>query len=259
MYDVLPYIDETPAENFNYQYDGKLGGMAITDYTGKSPKVRVPDTLDGELVVKIELDKSIELTHLYAPTTIVQLSVNTEYLKYMNLPMNLQERYQNVIIGCKNLEAVYIPYGMETLPPKIFSGCKNLTHIDIPDTVTRIDSEAFRGCIALESIDIPESVTVIGEDAFAYCNLLKSVKVPDSLTTNLPGVFAHCAALETAELPDSITTLSSTFNECKSLKTLDIPDSVKTFGKNIFSEGTEIEYKGKTYSAVEFQDYIDSL
>lgn len=58
MYDVLPYIDETPAENFDYQYDGKLGGMAITGYTGKSPKVRVPDTLEGEPVVKIKLDNS---------------------------------------------------------------------------------------------------------------------------------------------------------------------------------------------------------
>ncbi len=52
----------TGTSAFTYEYDSELGGISITDYTGESVKVRIPDTFEGEPVVKVDftyLEKSL--------------------------------------------------------------------------------------------------------------------------------------------------------------------------------------------------------
>ncbi len=62
------------------------------------------------------------------------------------------------------------------------------------------------------------------------------------------------------DIPASVTTIrNEAFYGCTALRNIVIPDSVRYFGENIFSSETEVEYKGKTYSASEFQDYVKSL
>ena len=79
--------------------------------------------------------------------------------------------------GCKNIESISIPDGLENIGDFAFYSCSNLESIVIPNGVRSIGKTAFYGCILLEGIVIPASVTSIGNSAFAYCTKLESIKV----------------------------------------------------------------------------------
>ena len=89
IWDVLPYIDETPAEDFKYEFTLDYGvGMEITGYKGKSTQIRIPDTIEGEPVVSVSSLGS-GVTELILPDTVQQLSVDKKKLEYINIPKNL--------------------------------------------------------------------------------------------------------------------------------------------------------------------------
>lgn len=46
-------LEETPVEDFRYEYDAALQGVVIKGYTGTSIKVRIPDSIEGEPVTGI--------------------------------------------------------------------------------------------------------------------------------------------------------------------------------------------------------------
>jgi len=197
MWDVLPRIDKTPASNFEYEYDGSLGGMVITNYKGKSPKIYIPDTLDGEPVVKAKLG-DIQVTHLIMPKTLTVLTCNTKYLQYANYVNS------NIDLG-KSLVAVYVDPSVTEIGYEAFDKCQNLTAVSLPDNLTSIGKSAFYYCSSLTSISIPDGVTSIGEDAFYRCTGLTSIYIPDSVTEIGVGAFRDCTGLTSIPIPDGVT------------------------------------------------------
>ena len=124
--------------------------MAITAYSAQSPKVRVPDTIEGEPVVSIAMADKI-ITELILPDTvhIVNLYSSTGDLEYVNLPAQLKSTFPSIndlrYVG-NNLIAAYISYGLIRIPSYAFYNSYNLTSVTIPDRVTEIGESAFYDC-----------------------------------------------------------------------------------------------------------------
>ena len=54
--------------------------------------------------------------------------------------------------GCKSLESVNIPDGVEEIEEYTFCGCESLTSVVIPDSVTALHKGAFSGCANITEI-----------------------------------------------------------------------------------------------------------
>ena len=252
MFDVLPEIEETPVSSFEYEYDAKLEGMRITKYLGKIPKVRVPDKIEGEPVVAVNIGDA-QITHLYLPDTVSEVECIEEYIKYANVPLSCTEPF-----WASGLEAVYLNYGTSLINNYAFSYCDKLTNVTIPDSVTKIAKKAFYKCKALTSITIPNSVTYIGERAFEGCTGLTSITIPDSVTVINEYAFRDCTGLTCITIPDRMTKIAdSTFAGCTGLTSIIIPDSVTEISEYAFygCKNIKATYKGKTYT----YDQIDDL
>lgn len=278
MWDVLPRIDKTPASNFEYEYDGSLGGMAITNYTGESPEVYIPDTLDGEPVVKADLG-NVEITHLIMPKTLLELECNLQYLQYANY-VNSYIQLGNSLVAvyvdpsvaeigaeafreCNNLTTVSLPENLTSIGDGAFSGCTGLTSISIPDGVTLIDDSTFYECTGLTSISIPDGVTSIGDYAFWRCTSLVSISIPDSVTSIGNDAFEGCTDLTSISIPDGVTSIGyAAFWGCTSLMSISIPDNVMYIGQNVIKYCTNLKsiyYKGEMYSYENIDDLYRSV
>lgn len=69
MFDVLPEIPVTDVSEFEYYYNSDYEGIYVTKYTGSSLRVRVPDTIDGEPVVSVNIGNKA-ITQLIVPETV---------------------------------------------------------------------------------------------------------------------------------------------------------------------------------------------
>lgn len=202
MWDVLPEIPVTDASAFIYKYDSELGGMVVTDYLRESPKVRIPDKLEGEPVVVVSFGGvKKEITQLVMPDSVNEFRLSTTIkntLQYVNVPNSdttlTGNRGYDVLRDCKNIQIVYYKgktYDYEhiewlydavnlgesgmLIEKRILKDVsRELTKVVIPDSVISIDSEAFRDCTSLTSVTIPDSVTEIGSSAFNGCTSLTS-------------------------------------------------------------------------------------
>jgi len=199
IWDVLPEMSVTDTSSFTYKYDSKLGGMVVTDYLNESPKVRIPDTLEGEPVVKIDFSGlKKELTQLIMPDSVVDFSLSSKIksaLQYANIPKGMSEIEKNTFSGCTSLIGAHIPNSVSVICSDAFAFCKSLESISIPNSVTEIGIGAFRECTNLTNVTIPNSTTVIGDDAFSGCTSLKSINIPDNVTKISGDAFSGCKSL----------------------------------------------------------------
>lgn len=292
MWDILPEIEVTPESELEYKYTPSLGGITVTKYTGEALRVRIPDKIEGEPVVKIDFsgiasvaDESM-LTELIVPDTVREIEVNPVKrvsIKYTNYPAAAES--VSFFIW-SNLEAVYIPYGVTELcdgafdmcprlksvmipnsvvsiGDKAFEFCTALTEITIPGSVTKIGAYAFASCTGFTGITIPDSVSEIGEYAFSNCSGITEIVIPNGVSVLEDGLFSKCSGLKNVIIPDSVTSIGmGAFYKCASLETITIPDSVVFIGEEAFdgcASLTSIVYKGKTYSNVQINDLYNAV
>lgn len=202
IWEVLPYIDETPANRFEYEYDEEKDGIVITAYLGSSTEIRIPDTIDGKPVVSADLG-DIEVTQLIMPKTLCKLSCNREKIKYANFP---SDKLYN-IFDSNHLEKLYIESSVTSISG--FNNCAVLDYIAIPDTVVEIGYSAFSGCTALTSIILPDSVATVGDEAFSGCSGISLLYLPESVTTIGKDAFKGCNSLKKVLLPDSLVSIGT--------------------------------------------------
>lgn len=199
--DVLPEIPVTDVSAFEYRYDNDLGGICITDYNGQALKVRIPDTIEGEPIVGVNLSNCYEeLIELIMPDSVKKfsLSYSTERsLKYLNIPGAAQS-YPS--FKDQNLESVYISNGVTEIGRENFKKCESLTNVAIPGSVTK--TYGFDGCTSLTSVIISNGVTMVG--GFNNCTSLTSVTIPDSVTEIYSGTFKDCTSLTSVEYKGKI-------------------------------------------------------
>jgi len=259
VWDVLPVIEETPVESFEYTYDTECVGIVITGYTGQSLRVNIPDTIDGEPVVAIDL-KNSKLTQIVMPDTVKYAAINTSTIKHINYPRDMaflssknhegfrwdmmaDHVYKNATI----LETVYISSEVTDMPDGVFDGCINLTNIcyrgktysyeNIEDLYNeirypdgyRIEDGVLLGCSTSHEgrFTIPDGVHTIGGKAFYNCSKITSIDIPDSVVALVSEqAFSGCTSLEEVNYLDATHTLQELFAIFDKLNMLTIENGV---------------------------------
>jgi hypothetical protein len=144
----------------DFEWNLSRGGVYITGYKGRSKNVVIPEIIEGNKVIAIDMEafKNKELTSVVIPEGVEDI---------------WHSAFEN-----NRLLSISIPNSVIAIKPKAFLG-NNLKDLNIPDNVKYIGSEAFAHN-QLKSYTIGNSITEIGDRAFAF-NQLTSVKIPGFL------------------------------------------------------------------------------
>lgn len=275
-------ISAADEDAFEYEYDSEYGGMIITDYLKESPKLRIPDTLEGESVVGVNLSKcEKELTHLYFPDSVIRISLSDkteQTVKYLAMPAagadytvmskfygeyapTIEEFYQN------NIENTYRGFtdfhSLESI--SVTEKCPRLATIDGMlfydyggEKILLVCPQGKSG-----SINLPKDTTKIGASAFHNCKKITSIAISESVTEIGAYAFENCESLINLTIPESVTEIGHhAFESCKSLTSVTIPDKVTTLENNIFDGCTslmDVTYKGKTYNSDNIGELFDTI
>lgn len=259
IWGVLPEIPVTDASAFTYKYDSELGGMVVTDYLKESPKVRLPDTLEGEPVVKVDfsrLDK--QLTEIIMPDSVKSFEFSDEIkssLQYANHPKGTK-----TVGGFGSaLMSVYIPEGVTAIDENAFYNCSNLTHISIPDSLMEIGYNAFTGCNNLNAITYKEKTYDAKDNIY---DLYEAVYLNAGDIRIEGGVLKEVSSEVTkVSIPEGVTIIDNAFNDCTSLMSVTLPNTVHTIDNSAFSacKKVKVTYKGKSYNYEQLADLYDAI
>ena len=155
----------------------------ITDYTGESLEVIVPETINGIVVKEIGTrafsDK--DLTSIKLPNTIVKIG-----------PYALSDN---------NIKSIVLPSNLEELGIYSLMGT-GLNSLELPSSLTII-GEAALAHNYLTTLNIPNTVTYIGDRAIVG-NKIKSITIPNSVTHLGLGIMRDNLTLEDFNLPMSL-------------------------------------------------------
>ena len=68
-------LKENPASDFKYNYNASINGVEITEYIGSSGKVRIPEKIEGDPVIKIGggAFKDSGIVEVYIPNTVTYI------------------------------------------------------------------------------------------------------------------------------------------------------------------------------------------
>ena len=171
-----------------FGYSTVNGAITITGYTGASPSVIIPSTINTYPVVAIASaafynDSSI--TGVIIPdgvTNIGSFAFSGCGVTTITIPRSVIEIDQEAFASCdsltsisvdpsnsvySSLNGVLLDKGQDTLIE--FPSAMIIDNYVIPSCVTTIGAYAFYGASGFASVTIPGSVTSIEDDAFANC------------------------------------------------------------------------------------------
>ncbi|MCC8161014.1 MAG: leucine-rich repeat protein, partial [Oscillospiraceae bacterium] len=235
----------SPEEEFVVE-DGVL-----TEYTGTSVNVTVPETVDGQTITAIgasafeisENGENIESVTL--PDTVTTIEeyafCHCTSLAEIILPETLTTIGDAAFASCTSLTEITLPETVTTIGESAFDGCKSLTIITLPSGLTEINNEVFASCTSLETIDLPDTVTSIGSMTFYCCISLNEITLPSELTEIDTYAFSGCASLETIDIPYTVTSIGmAAFYECTSLKTVTLPTGLTEISSDLFEYCTSL-------------------
>lgn len=249
-------VESTPdasaqyTEGLVFELNADGNEYAVTEYTGKSTDVVIPQDYNGYPVTTIGAGAFAECTSITSvsiPEGVVSIGdyafSSCSSLKTINIPNSVTLMGELPFNKCDALtynEHKNILYlGNETNKYVALAKVKSttmLSYIIHEDTKFILDY-AFFSCRTLQSIVIPNGVTYIGLGAFIDCGALTTVKIPKSVTSIMAGAFNSCFSLSSINIPDSVTYIPQTvFYACRSLTSVVIPDGVTFIGPGAFSE-----------------------
>ena len=191
------------------------------------------------------------------------------------IPYTVKEIEEEAFLGCKALQSVVLPVGVElgrnafepscTLQKEyeIENGVLLAYHgydsyAKVPEGVTLIAENAFAASRErLLIVDIPEGVRAIGAGAFEGCTKLEFIDLPKSLRSIGERAFAGCTSLEFFN-PDAATGLeeigSHAFRNCTKLETVELySNRLQSVAADAFEGCTKlesIEFPAKVQNAV---------
>ena len=163
------------------------------------------------------------LSRIVFPSTLKKCSLLSEdggLDNLVNVDFSMVSHLKTIpeycFIGCKSLEEIVIPEGVEEIEYAAFERCSSLRKIVFPSTLRKISNftedsgldnlvcvdfskvtelktipdNCFMGCKSLEEIIIPEGVTKVDEDAFKNCTNLRRIIIPSTLKDldNIPTI-----------------------------------------------------------------------
>jgi hypothetical protein len=159
--------------------------------------------------------------HIPDGNTIIKKNAfkNNAYLKKIVIPANVEIIGEFAFANCQNLESViFITDNLIEIKDHAFYGCKKIETIDLPEGLEYIRPCAFFDCTSLQMVHLPSSLIQISGYAFSSCKALYFVAFNDETTASLKRInkaaFSHTNLLDMV-LPRSIEYLENDiFNGC---------------------------------------------
>ncbi|MDE6727887.1 MAG: leucine-rich repeat domain-containing protein [Oscillospiraceae bacterium] len=140
-------IPVNDASAFEYSHDNELGGTVITGYKLRDGKLHIPDTVDGEKVVKVSFeDVEKDIMYIIMPNSAKEFGFSGKIrgsLQFVNIPGSVTEIGKEAFYGCAGLTSVTIGNSVRYLGDGVFEYCSNLTSVTIPNRVNQLHYEAF--------------------------------------------------------------------------------------------------------------------
>lgn len=250
MWDVIPEIPVTDASAFKYEYDSERGGMVVTDYLKESPKVRIPDILEGEPVVAVNLSKcSKEITQLVMPNSVRTFSLSDEIrhaLQHVNIPDSMDVIGYSKFRSYSELTNVYIPNsitriadGEHSIDNKGGIPGSNRSDSAVFDRCEKLTTVAYNGKtydyehigLLYDAINLGDSGMLIEDGTLKDVSReLTEVAIPDSVTVIYFEAFENCTGLTSIVIPNSVTEIGDgTFKDCINLTNICVDESNPVF------------------------------
>ena len=162
------------------------GGVEITGWSGDENELSVPPEIDGERVVAIG-------TRAFA--------------------------------GCRELERVILPEGLERLGDGAFADCPGLEEVSVPASVTRVGENPFAGCESLKKLALA--------DGGAYLEMINGVLFGDGGRRLI--CCPRTLPMERCVVPEGTGHIDPrAFSGCNRLVRITLPDSVTDIGADAF-------------------------
>ena len=260
----------TPQSDFTYATGN--GQITITGYTGSSPAVGIPATIDGLPVTVIADNAFFNLAWI----TSISIPSGVEHIGFgsfagtgittLHLPASVTY-FSSATYACFDLATITVDPASDAFVSidgilydkqvQTLIRCPSAREqaVTIPDTVTAIGYAAFIHCSKLTTIIGLQPTASIGWDAFSYCNNLRYLLEPSATTA--PGDYLTYTIQSNyvdgiiitgfggtgvgVVIPDSILDRpvvgigSDAFNGRRSLESIRIPDSVTGIGNAAFA------------------------
>ncbi len=108
-------------------------------------------------------------------------------LRFLQLPLNIEQIMNFSFRGCTSLSSVFIPSGVSVVYDCAFKGCTSLSSIYMPQSLWYIGAHTFDGCTSLRGITFPDKVITFGDQAFNGCTSLTSITVNSSTPGTIDG------------------------------------------------------------------------
>ena len=244
-----------PASDFAYTADG--GEVTITEYTGTSEHVLIPDTIDGLPVTALGHRAFYEktVTTVVVPDSVTEIEwnpfKNCKALRTVELSPNhplltvedgmLIDHVHQRVLRCLTTGAVCIvPEGIKEIADGAFGRIPELTEITLPGSLEKIGEAAFIYC-GMREITIPKGVAELERAAFLHCDQLETVHLQEGLRVIGWDAFWECSKLTDIQLPKTLEQIGlRAFEHCTSLKQLTIPASITTLYADFVDDGTEL-------------------
>lgn len=135
--------------SFNYTDAADGTGVVITGYTGVKTSFKIPEKIDGKMVVEIG-------SEAFEETDVEEIG----------LPAGVKSIGEDAFAQCQNLSFIGLPEGLEVINSWAFLGCDSLIKVNFPNSLIRIEKGAFWNT-ELSEVYIPAGVEYIGDGAFA--------------------------------------------------------------------------------------------
>lgn len=206
--------------NFSFELNGTTNQATLSEYNGNSSSVKVPDTVYGYTVTKIDdlVFSKKEMESISLPNTIRTIGFGAfsscTKLKKIILPVTVTSMGEYTFNNCTSLTEAYVNSAIETLPNYMFKNCTSLTKVNVNFYTEKIGTRAFDSCTSLKSLPNGVAITEIGDEAF-FNSGLESIKINDTVTTIANGAFSNCSKLTKVNVPSSVTSISdNAFSNC---------------------------------------------
>lgn len=206
--------------NFSFELNGTTNQATLSEYNGNSSSVKVPDTVYGYTVTKIDdlvfSKKGMESISL--PNTIRTIGFGAfsscTKLKKIILPVTVTSMGEYTFNNCTSLTEAYVNSAIETLPNYMFKNCTSLAKVNVNFYTKKIGTRVFDNCTSLKTLPNGVAITEIGDEAF-FNSGLESIKINDAVTTIANGAFSNCTKLTQVNVPSSVTSIAdNAFNNC---------------------------------------------
>ena len=151
--------------NFSFELNGTTNQATLTEYNGNSSSVKVPDTVYGYTVTKIDdlvFSNKKEIESISLPNTIRTIGFGAfsscTKLKKIILPVTVTSMGEYTFSNCTSLTEAYVNSAIETLPNYMFKNCTSLTKVNVNFYTEKIGTRAFDSCTSLKSL--PNGVAI---------------------------------------------------------------------------------------------------